>query len=191
MAVPKYAIHEGYSNKRKNPMNIQASNYIDVEEKATELGLNIPTGLAILPRNFDTAEATDELIHESTAPTIRSLWRQEGVAETRLEKEGMKIPQGSRKSWEWVGPIIYISQSMLTNAAIPITINMISSYLYDLWKGHHHDAEVTVEFVVERTHNSKQGKTREYKRITFKGSPKEWEKFNADTLKEITEQSSK
>jgi hypothetical protein len=172
-------------------MDIQVSVYIDVEKRALDLGLTVPTGIAILPRNFDAAAAADELIHESTAPTIRVLWRQAGVVETRLEKEEMKFPQGAKKSWEWVGPIIYVSQVMLTDAAIPITINMISSYLYDLWKGHHHDAEITAEFVVERIQHTKQEETREYTRITFRGSPEEWKAFNADRLKELTEKSTK
>jgi hypothetical protein len=80
---------------------------------------------------------------------------------------------------------------MLTNAAIPLTINMISSYLYDLWKGHH-DAEVTFESVVECITHTKQEDRREYRRFTFKGSPNEWEALNAaDKLKELSEKSSK
>ena len=173
-------------------MDIQVADYVNVEKRASELGLNAPSGIAILPRNFDTAEVADELIHESTAPTIRVLWRQAGVEETRLEKEGMKFPQGVKKSWEWVGPIIFISQAMLTNAAIPLTINMISSYLYDLWKGHINDAEITAEFVIECVTHTKQEDRREYKRITFKGSPKEWKAFNAaNKLKELGGKSSK
>lgn len=172
-------------------MNIQVNDYIDVEERASALGCNIPTGLAILPRNFDTANSLHELIHENTAPTIRSLLRQGGVQETRLEKEDDKFPLSARRSWEWVGPIIYISQWMLTNVALPVTISLISSYLYDITKGHHHDAEVTIEYVVETIETTKRGEQREYKRITIKGSAQELKESDADILKQLTEKSKK
>lgn len=45
-------------------MDIQVSNYIDVEAKALELGYTAPTGLAILPRNFATAVSSSKLIYE-------------------------------------------------------------------------------------------------------------------------------
>src|SRR5215470_2977934 len=136
-------------------MNIQVTDYVDVEERASELRCNAPTGLAILPLNFDAADSYDELIHENTTPTIRTLLRQAGVQETRLEQNGDKIPLSARKSWEWVGPIIYISQWMLSNVALPVTINMISSYLYDITKGHHDDAVATLEFVIETIETTK------------------------------------
>lgn len=172
-------------------MNIHVTDYVDVEKRASELGYNVPTGLAILPRNFDTANSPDELIHESTTPTIRSLLRQAGIQETRLEKEGDKFPLSARKSWEWVSPIIYISQWMLTNVALPVTISMISSYLYDITKGHRYDAEVTLEFAIETIEKTKRGEKREYKRITIKGSPEELKAFDAKTLKQLTENSEK
>lgn len=172
-------------------METQVSEYIDVRKRAMEFGLIDPLGLTILPRNFDTAISVGDLVHESTAPTIRSLWRQVGVSESRLEREGMKFPQGSKKSWEWVGPIIFISQAMLNNAVVPITLNMISSYLYDLLKGHFHEAEITLEFVVERIEQTKRGETREYKRITIKGSPKEIEALDVNKLKQLAKKARK
>jgi len=172
-------------------MEIQVSDYIDVETKALELGYTPPTGLAILPRNFATAMSSSELVYEETTPTIRTLLRQGGIQETRLEKEGDKVLYTAQKSWEWIGPIIFVSQWMLSNATLPVTINLISSYIYDITKGHHHDAEVTVEYVVETVEKTKHREKRESKRITIKGSPKEIKEFSAEKLKQLVEKSDK
>ncbi len=177
--------------EKENTMQTQLSDYVDVEKRALELGCNVPSGLAILPTNFDAATSYDELIHESTTPTIRSLWRQAGISETRIEKEGSKLPQRSKKSWEWVSPLIFVSQWMLTNAALPITINIISTHLSDILKGHRNDADVTLEFVVETIEQTKRGERREYKRVSIKGSPKEIEAFDVKKLKQLTEKANK
>ncbi len=66
---------------------------------------------------------------------------------------------------------------------------MISNYIYDIAKGHHHDAEVTFEYVVETVEKIKRGERREYKRITLKGSPRELKEFDANRLKQLTEKS--
>jgi hypothetical protein len=169
-------------------MEVQVSDYIDVEKKALELGYAAPTGLTILPKNFATAASANELIHEGTTATVRTLLRQAGIQETRLEKEGEKFPSTRQEFWEWIGPIIFVSQWMLTNAVLPITLGVISSYIYDITKGHHHDAEVTVDYVVETTEKTKHGEKRTYKRITIKGSPQEIKEVTADTLKQLVEQ---
>ena len=172
-------------------MEVNVSDYVDVEEKAMKLGLMAPSGLTILPRNFATAASVDELVHEGTTPTVRTLLRKAGIQETRLEKEGEKLPYHKHEFWEWVGPIIFVGQWMLTNTALPITINLISSYIYDISKGHHHDAEVTVEFVVETIEKTKHGEKRTCKRVTIKGSPQEIKEFNADTLKQLVDKTNK
>lgn len=172
-------------------MEVQVSDYIDVETKVLELGCTTPVGITILPRNFATATTSSEFIHEGTTPTIRTLLRQAGVQETRIEKEGEKIPYSVQKSWEWVGPVIFVSQWMLSNAAFPIVINLISSYLYDIRKGHSDDANATVEYVVETTEKTKHGEKRVYKRITIKGSPNDIKEFGAEELKQLIEKSDK
>jgi hypothetical protein len=169
-------------------MEIQATEYLDVAKRAEELGLNVPTGLAILPNNFDTATSADELIHEGTTPTIRSLWRQSGVIETRLEKDGSKLPQSAKKSADWISPIIFVSQAMLTNAALPLTINLISSYLYDLLKGRHGKTQVVaIRFVSERTEKTQNGQNKKSMLLTFKGTPQEWKDFDVDKVRQLLE----
>ncbi len=167
-------------------MDIQVSEYINIEKKASELGCSIPSGLTILPQNFDTAKSPDELIYESTTATIRSILRQAGIQETKLEKQGIKIPHRANKSWEWVGPLIYISSSMLSDAALPIGLNLISSYIYDLFKGHPRNSEGTIEFIVE-TEKTEHGERR-YKRLTFKGTPKDLDTIDINKLKQLSEQ---
>ena len=168
-------------------MEIQVIEYIDVAKRAEELGFNVPTGLVILPSNFDTATSPDELIHESTTPTIRSLLRQSGVVETRLEKEGTKIPQSAKKSAEWVSPIIFVSQAILTDAVLPLTINIISSYLYDLFRGRLGKAQVAIRFASERTEETKSGEEKKSLLVTFKGTPQEWQAFDVNKLKQLLE----
>jgi len=168
-------------------MEIQLTEYINVAKRAEALGFNKPTGLAILPSNFDTATSPGELIHEGTTPTIRSLLRQSGVVETRLEKEDTKLPQSAKKSAEWVSPIIFISQAMLNDAVLPLTINIISSYLYDLFKGRLGKAQVVIRFASERTENTKKREKKKSLLMTFKGTPQEWREFDVDKLKQLLE----
>lgn len=173
------------TSERKHRMEIQVTEYIDVTKRAEELGFNAPTGLAILPNNFDTATSTNELIDEGTAPTIRSLWRQLGVIETRLEKAGTKLPQSAKKSADWLSPIIFVSQAMLMDAALPLTINMISNYLYDLLKGKHGKGQVAIRFVSERTEKTKNMEEKKTTLLTFTGTPQEWKDFDVDKLRQL------
>ena len=71
---------------------LKVSHYIDVRKRSQELGCNIPTSIALLPRNFEISASKEELIHESTTPTVRVLWRQNGITETPLEQPEEKFP---------------------------------------------------------------------------------------------------
>lgn len=66
----------------------------------------MPTSIALLPRNFETATSKEELIHEGTTPTVRALWRQNGITETPFEQSGEKFPLVSENTFEWIGPTI-------------------------------------------------------------------------------------
>src|SRR5262249_5125035 len=96
-------------------------------------------------------------------------------------------PQGSRKSWEWVGPPIFISQTMLSSMAVSLTLSIVTSYLYDLLKTHLRDIQVTLEFIIETEGNSKITKNRIYKHIIVKGTPKEIRGFDVYKLQQIAE----
>lgn len=118
-------------------MKIERYKYLNVEERAKELGVNVPTGIALLPRNFESALSKDELIHESDAPTVRILFRKEGIEETPLEVEGEKYPYLSEKSFEWAGPIIFVSWALYSQnpRIVDVALGVFANYLTDFFRG--------------------------------------------------------
>jgi hypothetical protein len=145
---------------------IKVSNFLDVKKKAQELGCNIPTSIAILPRNFDSVKSKDELIHEDTAPTVRVLWRQNNIVETPLEYPGEKFPQAAEEALEWTGPIIFIPTLLISQNPylITIAINVISNYLTDWFKGILPlERKVKLRVVIETSQGN-------YKEIEYEGT---------------------
>ncbi len=149
-------------------MAIEVSDYPDVGERAEALGCNIPTGLALLPRGFDIASSLDELLHESSVPTVRSLWRQSGIQETKLEAEGQHFPYIEEKSGEWIGPTIFLASALYTQnpGIIAVALNIISNYLTEhLFKGYPGAPKAKLDIVLENA------KGKGAKRIHYEGDP--------------------
>lgn len=146
-------------------MSIQITEYIDVAERAKELGCNVPTEIAFLPRNFDTAVARNDLIHEGSIADIRILWRQAKLKETRIEREGDRLPQAQEMFFEWVSPILFISALYLSQnpQGVSIALNIISTYLTDFFKGIPGEKKVRLDVVVECT------KGKKYLRVHYEG----------------------
>jgi len=152
---------------------ISIEEYVDVEEKASQLGCNIPTSLAVLPRNFDSATSKTELIHEGTTATIRKLFAQNNIKETPLENEGEKYPQVVEHAFDWVGPTILITSSIILQNPhlITITLNVISNYLTDFFRGiPNNQTNAKLSIVVKN-------KSGNYKKIKYNG--------HKDGLKEL------
>jgi len=140
-------------------------NYMNVKERAFELGCNIPDGLSFLPRNFDSAKERKDLVYESSVSDIRVLFRDAGIIETRIEKQGDKYPYKQNKHFDWIGPIIFISASILSQNPdiISITEGIISNYLTDLFKGSSYSANIKLSYIIEKT------KDKEVKRFSYEG----------------------
>jgi len=148
-------------------MSIQQYDYVDVEKKAQILGCNIPTDLALLPRNFEDAEFKDDLVHEDSVPTVRILFRQNGITETSIERDGEKYPQISEKAFEgWIGPTIFVSFALLNQNPhiLSVALGVISNYLTDIFRGiPQHQNKASLNIVVQTT------KKKTYKRIHYEG----------------------
>jgi len=170
-------------------MEVQVTDYIDVQKRAVELSCNVPTGLAILPRNFETAESKEELFHEDATIDIRSLWRQNKVIETRLEGEGHKFPSIQEKYFEWIGPTIFISASLLTQdpTLVTVALNVLSNYVTDFFKGHLGEHTVSVNLVLENVKKHGDDEERSYKLVRLNGTADDLNKLNVENLKKLVE----
>lgn len=147
-------------------MMIKMSDYVDVKERAFRLRCNIPDGIAILPRNFHLVESREDLIHESSASTVRVLWRHANIKETRIENDDERLPYAEENDFQWLGPIIFISASVLSQNpyAVSMSLNVISNYLTDWFKGIPGNKRVKLDLVVE------QDKKKKYVRVHYDGN---------------------
>jgi hypothetical protein len=141
---------------------------IDETDKTIEWFANhdfqIPDGLSFLPENFDTATNTEDFIFTDTLSEVRKIFK---ASEIPFELLNVKKPKlRTRKNADWLGPTLFISFSLLfqNSALVSITLNVLSNYLTDFFKGTIGKKNVKFEIVVETKKNV------ETKRITYEGS---------------------
>ena len=145
---------------------VKVLDYIDVKKKAQELGCNVPNSIALLPRNFETAKSKEELIHESTTPTVRILWRQNAITETPIEQSGEKFPCVAEEAFEWISPTIFISAMLISQNPnlITLALNVISNYLTHWFKGLPKENRKVELRIITETESG------DYKEIEYKGT---------------------
>lgn len=148
-------------------MSVEIQDYGDVRERVSQLQCRMPTAIALLPRNFETARSKGELLHEASAPTVRVLWRQAGVQEDRIQGLNDTLPYVHEKSVDWIGPTIFVGAMLLSqnSQVVTVALGVISNYLTDLLKGVTGPRKVKLDVVVERA------EPRSYKRIHYEGEP--------------------
>jgi len=139
--------------------------FIDIEARCQALGCNVPTGFAILPRNFESAASKSDLIHEDTTPTVRALFAEKGIVETRIEQDGEKLPYFEENSYEWIGPIIFVGATVFSQNPNLITVGLgvVSNYLTDYFKGRIGEKNAKISLVIPQPNSKK------YTRINYDG----------------------
>ncbi|MGA2323399.1 MAG: hypothetical protein ABSG22_06080 [Sedimentisphaerales bacterium] len=156
-----------------NKNEIQVCEFANVSQRAQALDCNIPSDLAILPRNFETATSKSELLHEISTPTVRILWRQANLIETKLESDSESFPQISEHAEDWIGPIIFLSYMALQGNPylVNLSIGVIANYISDLFRGiSSPEQKIKLDIVCQKKDGS-------YKRVKYKG--------NVEGLKEL------
>jgi hypothetical protein len=159
-------------------MSIQIADYLDVGQRASDLGMKAPEGLCILPRRFATAKGVAELVHESSALDLKALFRQADLPVTVYQPDGTRIPYLQENDITWVGPVLFVSYAALSENPhiVSVALSIIANYVTDLFKGSPEPARAKLSLVVE-SHTTKTTTT-VTKKIDFDGPP--------DKIPEIT-----
>lgn len=120
-----------------NRKKLEVRNYVNVREQAAKLGQTIPDGIVLLPSSFESAKNASALIYADTIDTVRKLLVQAGVPAAKMEKDGEQYPRTVQHALEWIGPVILISAAAYSQnpEIVTITLNVISNYLTDWFRG--------------------------------------------------------
>ncbi|QKK06961.1 MAG: hypothetical protein HND58_01485 [Planctomycetota bacterium] len=148
-------------------MPIEVDDYVNVDTQLKAFGMNMPQGIAFLPRNLATADSPSALLHESSVSTLRILFRQSGIVEDRIESPEQTILVLQENAFELTLPALFIGISLLTEnaAAVNVALSVIANYATDFFKGIGGERRVKFSIVVEDRYTGK------YKRFRYSGDP--------------------
>ena len=160
-------------------MSFKVSDYARVDDLAIRFGCNCPTGICILPENFETASKVEDFIYRSEAATVKTLFRLNKISIDLLGDQGAGYIQNN--SFDWVAPTIFISATVISNDPniVSIGISVLANYITDALKGFSGSKRVKLSVVVEK----KGGK--EFKKISYEGDVDGMDKL-MEIIKEVT-----
>lgn len=148
-------------------MTTTISDYIDVRQRIAELDCYNPTGLALLPTNFDSAPIVSDFRQVSESATVRTLFRTAKIPLDEIVSKDRCPPYVQNNAFEWVAPTLFVSVGILSENTtyLNVALGVIANYATDFFKGMSGGHEVRMDIVVERT------KSKVCKKITYKGPP--------------------
>jgi hypothetical protein len=150
----------------RKAMNITTEDYVRVDSRAAEIGCQRPTGMTLLPENFQSATSYAELRQLSEAATVRTLFRTNGLPLYDVLDPSKPVPYIQNNSFGWVGPTLFVSWALVSEnpTVVTVALGVIANYLTDFLKGISGKTEVSLSIVVEKRTD------RTCKRITYKGN---------------------
>lgn len=154
-------------------MSIDVQEYIDVEERASALGITKPEGFCILPRHFEDGKTQSDFRHESSALDVKALLRQAKIPIALYKPDGADIPVLQENDNTWVGPIIFVTAAALSSNPdiLAVALGVIANYVTELFRGSPEPSRARITVVVETSKTKTTKKTT--KRINFDGPPEE------------------
>jgi hypothetical protein len=76
-------------------------------------------------------------MHDATGLSVRAAWRAEGIEETRLEPQGEFWPAGQQDAGEWVGPVIFVGGSLLSQnpTLVSVALGVVANNATEILRG--------------------------------------------------------
>lgn len=157
-------------------MATNITDYINVHQRAVDLGCVVPQSIALLPINFDSAQARTDFLQPSEAATVRTLFRNNNLPIEELLPVSEHAPYIQNNSFEWIAPTLFISSALMTQnqVAVEVALHVLASYIKDFFKGITGTKTVKLTIVVEKKGD------RSCKKIDYEGDV-----AGMDTLPEI------
>ena len=142
-------------------MSNKVEPYTDLENTINRQKIKSDKKICFLPESIAEAEDPSKFIYPGTTTDLGKVLKAENIVIEYLTDDRPLLR--SRKYADWVGPTIFIGASLLTENSnlIGISLNLISSCLYDFFKGTINDKKVKLDIVIERK------KQQEFQKISY------------------------
>ena len=145
-------------------MNYKTESYNQIVESIDKYNIDLEHEFYFVPENLNDSEQSSNFIYSETSSEIKKVFTKENLTIHYLTQD--KPLLRSRKSADWFGPTLLLGFTALANNPhlIGISLNLVSNYLYDFFKGTLGGKTVKFEVVVECK------KKKEYKKVNYEGS---------------------
>lgn len=137
---------------------------IVISSRLEELGLKMPDTLAFFPENLDSAKTKDEFIFTDSMLDLNKIFRQENISIGTLGTDTELYR--SRKNADIYLPAMFFGFSLLAEnpTIISISLNILSNFIYDHFKGTIGKKIAHADFYVETD------KTGKIKKLSYNGN---------------------
>ncbi len=132
-------------------MTTTIEDYLPVRARAQDLGCELSGGLVMLPENFGSAVAGDDLHFRSETSTVRKLLRAGGLEAERLRTDRDLTMFVHNRSYDWAVPAIFIGTEVLKADpdVVSVVIDLIRDHMKELFGGATGGRKVSLEVIVE------------------------------------------
>lgn len=117
-----------------------------------------------VPENFGEAKTSTDFIYPESVTDIRKVLKSANIKIGFLADD--KPLLRARKFADWFGPTLFIGFSFLAENSdlISVSLNLISSYLYDVFKGNCSGKNVKFDIIIETKEK------KEYTKLSYDGN---------------------
>src|SRR5690606_29617030 len=109
---------------------------LNISKRIAELGLTLPNNLTFFPENFETANAKEDFVFTDSMLDLGKIFCQDNSISIPALGQDTELYR-SRKSADIYLPAIFfgLSQIAENSTIVSVSLNVLSTYIYDLCKG--------------------------------------------------------